>query len=369
MIDKIFNTRATLPTYEEYIKEISNIWENNWITSFGPKYKLLESKLQDFLEIEYVSLLMNGHSALELAIQAIGLSGEVITTPYTFISTTHAIVRNGLTPVYCDIQGSNFNIDVNKIEYLINENTSAIIPVHVYGNICDVYGIKKLADKYKLKVIYDGAHSFGEKFNGINVSNFGDATIYSFHASKVYNTIEGGCVATQNKNLKEKIDKLTNFGLNQNNSELIGMNAKMNEFSAAMGLCNLRNFETTINRRKHIIERYKRGLNNMTSLKFCTEDSRVTSNYSYLPIILKSPNLREFLYNELNRLNIQVLRNFYPIVTEHFCYEIRFKKYFLPVAKQLASRVLTLPLYEDLSIDEVDYIVDTMRRLIHNYNK
>ncbi|MCJ0552037.1 DegT/DnrJ/EryC1/StrS family aminotransferase, partial [Enterococcus cecorum] len=145
------------------------------------------------------------------------------------------------------------------------ENTSAIIPVHVYGNICDVYGIKKLADKYKLKVIYDGAHSFGEKFNGINVSNFGDATIYSFHASKVFNTIEGGCVATQNKNLKEKIDKLTNFGLNQNNSELIGMNAKMNEFSAAMGLCNLRNFETTINKRKYIIERYKRGLDNITS--------------------------------------------------------------------------------------------------------
>ena len=254
----ILVTHSSMPEFDEYIEEIKDIWESHWLTNMGSKHKRLQSELKDYLGVENIDLLTNGHMALELTMQAMGLTGEVITTPFTFASTTHAIVRNGLTPVFCDINAEDFTIDVNKIESLITERTSAIVPVHVYGNICDVDVIQKIADKYNLKVIYDAAHTFGEKYNGQGIGSFGDASCFSFHATKVFNTIEGGAVCFKDKTLGEEIYNLKNFGIRGPETVSgIGANAKMNEFCAAMGLCNLKHIDDEIAKRKVVVDRYR----------------------------------------------------------------------------------------------------------------
>ena len=251
MEKSIFVTRSSMPTMEEYISEISDIWESHWLTNMGVKHQKLQDELKSYLGVENIELLTNGHMALELTLQAMNLQGEVITTPFTFASTTHAIVRNGLKPVFCDINSENFTIDVSKIERLITDRTCAIMPVHVYGNICDVETIEKIAHKYELKVIYDAAHSFGETYKEIGVGNFGDASCFSFHATKVFNSIEGGAVAFKDKTLGNYIYELKNFGIHgPEEVSAVGANAKMNEFCAAMGLCNLKHIEEEIAKRK-----------------------------------------------------------------------------------------------------------------------
>ena len=257
-MDKILVTRSSMPTYEEYIEAIKPLWETHWLTNMGKYHNELEKELTDYLGVPGLSLMVNGHMALELAIQAFDfpIGSEVITTPFTFISTTHAIVRNRLKPVFCDVKEDG-TIDETKIEELISPQTVAILPVHVYGRICAIEEINNIAEKYNLKVIYDAAHSFGEEKNGVGVGNFGDASIFSFHATKVFNTIEGGAVICKNEQIYTKLRDLKNFGIR--GEELvasIGANSKMNEFCAIMGLLNIKHFDDAVKDRKRVYERY-----------------------------------------------------------------------------------------------------------------
>ena len=249
---KVINvTRASLPPLAEYEELLQHIWDTAWLTNMGEYHEELRAKLQEYLKVGSVQLFVNGHSALEFLLQAMHLSGEVITTPFSFASTTHAIVRNGLTPVFCDINMKDYTLDVEKLESLITERTSAIVPVHVYGNVCDVHRIQEIADRHHLKVIYDAAHTFGEELDGQGIGTFGDASMFSFHATKVFNSIEGGAVTTgrPNPELMEKLYELKNFGiLGQEEVASVGGNGKMNEFAAAMGLCNLRHVDEYIAR-------------------------------------------------------------------------------------------------------------------------
>jgi dTDP-4-amino-4,6-dideoxygalactose transaminase len=236
-MSKILVTRSSMPELQEYINEIKSIWDTHWLTNMGVKHQELQKNLIDYMGVEQIELLTNGHMALELSMQAFNLEGEVITTPFTFASTTHAIVRNGLKPVFCDIDPITFTMDPSKIEKLITDKTSAIVPVHVYGNICNIEEIDRIAKKYGLKVIYDAAHTFGETYKGKGIGTFGDASCFSFHATKVFNTIEGGCVCYHDEEFGRALYKLKNFGIrNEEIVDGVGANAKMNEFCAAMGL-------------------------------------------------------------------------------------------------------------------------------------
>ena len=254
---KIFVTKATLPPKEEFLKYVDKIWESAWLTNMGDVHNELENTLSKFMDDMDIVLTVNGHLALELALQSLKIEGEVITTPFTFASTTHAIVRNGLKPVFCDIKEDDFTIDPQKIEKLITKDTKAIMPVHVYGNVCDVEAIESIAKKHGLYVVYDAAHTFGERYKGKSVADFGDMSIFSFHATKVFNTIEGGAIALRDKNRRRSLDFLKNFGIaDKENVPYVGSNAKMNEFAAAMGLCNMEHLLEYIEKRKRICELY-----------------------------------------------------------------------------------------------------------------
>ena len=324
----------------------------------GDKHKELESRLLQYLDVLGITLFTNGHLALEMAISAFNLSGEVITTPFTFASTTHAIVRNGLEPVFCDINPDDFTIDVEKLESLINDKTSAIVPVHVYGNICKVEEIDRIAKKYNLKVIYDAAHTFGETIDGISVGNFGDASMFSFHATKVFHTIEGGAVTYKDVDLSKKLDVLKNFGIIGPNSVLyIGGNGKMNEFQAAMGLCNLRHIEEEIAKRKIVVERYWDRLYPIKGISLNKIQPNVKSNYAYFPVVFDGYRYnRDQVFDRLKKENIYARKYFYPLTNSFQCYKDRFNIEGTPIAKYIADRVLTLPLYGDLGLSDVDRI-------------
>ena len=279
-------TRSSMPDIEEYIDEIRDIWENHWLTNMGPKHRKLQEKLKEYLGVENVELMTNGPMALELTLQAMNLQGEVITTPFTFASTTHAIVRNGLVPVFCDVDPVTFLIDIEKLESLITDRTCAILPVHVYGNICDMEEIEHIAHKYELKVIYDAAHAFGELYRGQSIGLFGNASCFSFHATKVFHTIEGGAVCFKDEHLGKILYGLKNFGI-QNAEEVsaVGANAKMNEFCAAMGICNLRHVDNEIEKRRIVTERYQENLEGIDGITLRQYQSDVKNNYAYFPII------------------------------------------------------------------------------------
>ena len=279
-------TRSSMPDIEEYIDEIRDIWENHWLTNMGPKHRKLQEKLKEYLGVENVELMTNGHMALELTLQAMNLQGEVITTPFTFASTTHAIVRNGLVPVFFDVDPVTFLIDIEKLESLITDRTCAILPVHVYGNICDMEEIEHIAHKYELKVIYDAAHAFGELYRGQSIGLFGNASCFSFHATKVFHTIEGGAVCFKDEHLGKILYGLKNFGI-QNAEEVsaVGANAKMNEFCAAMGICNLRHVDNEIEKRRIVTERYQENLEGIDGITLRQYQSDVKNNYAYFPII------------------------------------------------------------------------------------
>ena len=359
---KIYVTRSSMPKLEDYIEEIRPIFENHHMTNMGPIYKKFQKQLINYLEVPELSLFVNGHMALEMAIQALGLrekGGDVITTPFTFVSTTHAITRNGLKPVFCDIKPDDYTMDPDKIEALITEKTVAIIPVHVYGNICDVEAIDRIAKKHNLIVIYDAAHAFGIKYKGVGIGNFGDASMFSFHATKVFNTIEGGAVAFKDKKYAQKLHELKNFGISGQDDVLgIGGNAKLDEFRAAMGICNLRRIEECIQKRKAVVETYDFYFKGVPGLKIQTTQENVTSNYAYYPLYIDKKvfgKSRDDIFNLLKEHNIYTRKYFYPAINEMTCYKDMFSLD-TPVAHDVSMNILTLPLYEDLTLDEVKTI-------------
>ena len=351
-------TRSSMPKFEEYIEEIKDLWDSHWLTNMGIKHKQLEAELSRYLNAPNITLFTNGHLALECAIAAFNLTGEVITTPFTFASTTHAIVRNGLEPVFCDINPNDYTIATDKLEILITDKTSAIIPVHVYGNICNVNEIERIAKKYNFTVIYDAAHAFGVTFDGIGVANFGDASMFSFHATKVFNTIEGGAITFRNEKLSKRLNDLKNFGITGPESvEYVGGNAKMNEFQAAMGICNLRHVEGEIEKRKAVVERYVERLSNVNGIRLSEPQPGVKSNYAYFPVVFDGYQMsRDEVFEKLKAEGIYARKYFYPLTNSFECYKDRFDVEKTPVAKYIADMVLTLPLYADLALEDVDRI-------------
>ena len=357
-------TCSSLPSYEEYCEEIKILWDNHWLTNMGVKHKLFQKQLEEYLHVPHVSLYTNGHLALENIIAAMNFTqgSEVITTPFTFASTTHAIVRNSLVPIFCDINAQDYTIDVNKIESFITDKTCAIIPVHVYGNICDVNAISNIACRHGLKVIYDAAHAFAVTYNKTNIANFGNASMFSFHATKVFNIIEGGAVCFKDDNLVQPLNELKNFGIRgPEECAYIGGNAKMNEFQAAMGICNLRHLDKEIAKRKKVVERYRERLSNLKGIKLCEEQEGVISNYAYFPVVFDGYKYsRNEVFDLLRQHDIIARKYFYPITNSFACY-----KYYrtagaekTPVARYISERVLTLPLYADLTLEDVDRICD-----------
>lgn len=362
--DKILVTQSSMPDFSEYCNEIKDIWQSHILTNMGIKHKKLEQELLKYLKTENITLFTNGHLALEYIITAMDLTGEVITTPFTFASTTHAIVRNGLTPIFCDINPNDFTIDVAKIEKLITDKTSAIIPVHVYGNLCDVENIALIAKKYNLKVIYDAAHAFGVEKKGKSVANFGDASMFSFHATKVFHTIEGGAVTYKDKKLADKLTALKNFGINKNGEvNYIGGNGKMNEFQAAMGICNLRHLDEEILKRKKIAIKYREKLDGISGIQLLQYQEEIKPNYAYFPIIFNEYKYsRDEIFNKLSQENIFARKYFYPLTSDFECYKSStyFKE--TPIAKTISENVLVLPLYADLKEEIIDKICDTILR-------
>ena len=365
-MSKILVTRSSMPSLDEYVDEIRDIWDSHWLTNMGVKHQKLQKELEEYFDIPHVVLYTNGHLALENAIAALNLpkGGEVITTPFTFASTTHAIVRNGLVPVFCDVKEDDYTIDVNKIESLITDQTVAIVPVHVYGNMCDVEEIDRIAKKYGLKVIYDAAHAYGVKYKGISSACFGDASMFSFHATKVFNTIEGGCICFKNDEWVRLLNDMKNFGIrDEEHVAYVGGNAKMNEFQAAMGLCNLRHLDEEIGKRKIVVERYRERLEGVEGIKLSKIQEGVESNYAYFPVVFDGYKYtRNEVFEKLAEQGIGARKYFYPLTNSFECYRnyptAGTEK--TPVAQHMALRVLTLPLYADLSLDDVDRICDVI---------
>lgn len=353
-------TQSSIPAYEDYIHEIRDLWDSGWLTNMGKKHQKLEEELEGFLNTPNVTLFTNGHLSLEAAIDALDLTGEVITTPFTFASTTQAIIRNGLTPVFCDINPINFTIDANQIESLITDKTTAIIPVHVYGNVCDVDKIGKIAKKHNLKVIYDAAHAFAETYHNENVANFGDISMFSLHATKVFNTIEGGALTYSDISLKDVLNAKKNFGISSSGTvDIIGGNAKMNEFQAAMGICNLKNVEQEIEKRKKVVERYDELLSNVSGIQLNPEQRGLDRNYAYYPVVFDGKRfVREEIIEKLKRYNIFARKYFYPLTNKFSCYKGAYKHYNTPVAERISENVLTLPLYADLALEDVERICE-----------
>ena len=367
MNKRIMVTRTSMPPYEEFIEKIKPLWESHWLTNMGENHRELEKRLHEFLGGGGVSLVVNGHMALELAIQAMNFpeGSEVITTPFTFISTTHAIVRNRLKPVFCDIKLSDYTIDESKIESLITEKTVAIVPVHVYGNICNTEEIERIAFKYNLKVIYDAAHAFGETVNGRGVGSFGDVSTFSFHATKVFNTIEGGAMVFSDPKLYETFYNLKNFGIR--GEELVvsvGANAKMNEFSAIMGLCNLNYVKENIMYRRRRVEYYLEKLAGMSDvvLQPFQSERNIEYNYAYFPVLFKKEGQRDVIYEKLKEQDIHARKYFYPLTSDAACFKNKYKNDALETARYAADHILVLPLYPELEYEAIDEICEIIRK-------
>lgn len=361
-MNNILVTRSSMPDYEEYCNEIKELWDSHWLTNMGPKHKQFQEQLCSYMGVDSIELFTNGHMGIELTLQAMNLQGEVITTPFTFASTTHAIIRNGLEPVFCDIDPITFTIDVEKVESLITDKTCAILPVHVYGNICNIEEIERLAHKYELKVIYDACHTFGETYKGRGVGSYGDASCFSFHATKVFNSIEGGAVTFKDKRLGDILYDLKNFGIHgPEEVSAVGANAKMNEFCAAMGLCNLRHVDEEISKRKKVAERYRLHLEGIEGLQLNVVQSDVKSNYAYFPVIFEEKVFgasRAEVFDALAEQGIGARKYFYPLTNTFSAFHGKYNVMETPVALHVSKRVLTLPMYADLAMEDVDRICD-----------
>ena len=364
MASRINVTRSSMPSYEEYCEEIKELWDSRWLTNMGVKHQQLQTNLELYMDVPHVTLFTNGHIALETVIEAMEfpVGAEVITTPFTFASTTHAITRNGLVPVFCDVNPVDYTMDVNKLEALITDKTVAIVPVHVYGNLCDDDAIMAIAKKHGLKVIYDAAHAFGASYKGRSAGALGDASMFSFHATKVFNTIEGGAVCFCDETLVAKLNDYKNFGQHTPEDVIYAAgNGKMSEFQAAMGLCNLRHLDGEIAKRGAAVKRYRERLCGVAGIQLAPVQPEVTPNYAYFPVVFDGYKYtRDQVFERLNAEGIVARKYFYPLTNGFACYaqlptagEDK-----TPVAKHIARRVLTLPLYADLSVEDVDRICD-----------
>lgn len=364
IIDNINITRSSMPPFEEYCEEIRDLWDSRWLTNMGAKHRQFQAELAGYLGAGHVDLLTNGHMAIELSLQALGLKGEVITTPFTFASTTQAIVRSGLTPVFCDIDPVTFNLDPAKMEALITPRTCAILPVHVYGTPCDVEAIDRIAKRHGLKVLYDAAHAFGVRYKGQGIAVFGDVSCFSFHATKVFHSIEGGAACFRDEAFGQRLAKLKNFGLDgeEDVSEL-GANAKLNEFCAAMGLCNLRHVDGEIEKRRRSVERYRSHLGQIPGLQLVPVLDGVEPNCAYFPVVFDETVFgadRDTVLSTLAEHEIMARKYFYPLTSEFSCYHGKYDPDETPVAKRISRRVLTLPLYAGMEDETVDRICEVV---------
>lgn len=352
-------TRSSMPSYEEYCQEIKSIWETVHLTNMGPIHNTLKSKIKDYLKVENVDFFVNGHLALYCALKALDLQGEIITTPFTFASTTNAIIQADCSPVFCDVK-DDYTIDENKIEALITDKTVAILPVHVYGNICNVEAIRKIADKHNLKVVYDAAHAFGVEYKNKGIGTYGDISMFSFHATKVFHTIEGGALTYRDKSLAEKLAYWRNFGVNGEELECFGTNAKMNEFQAAMGICNLRHVSEEISSRKTAFDRYVEKLKGAKGITLLKLADGIKRNYAYFPILVEKEKFgmnRDELCDKLAKENIFARKYFYPLVSGNKGFTAD-RTASTPKAKYYSENIVCLPMFAHLSVEDVDKICD-----------
>ena len=365
----IYVTKPYLPDLKDFTVYLEKIWESKILTNDGPFHQELEEKLADYLGVKYVSLFSNGTLALITALQTLRISGEVITTPFSFAATTHSIFWNGLKPVFCDIEPKTFTIDPSKIERCITAQTKAILPVHVYGNPCKVEAIEEVASKHGLNVIYDAAHAFGVRYKKQSILNFGDLSILSFHATKIYNTFEGGAIICHDEKTKRRIDFLKNHGFSDEITIVTpGINAKMNEVQAAMGLLQLKSIDERLAKLKVISLAYQSRLCDTAGIRLPFELENVSHNHSYFPIVVDEAEFglsRDELYEKLKEENIYTRRYFYPLISEFPAYQglPSARKTNLPVANKMATEVLCLPNFADLTIDEVDMICRSINAL------
>lgn len=364
MNKRIYVTQSSMPSFDEYMEELRPVWESRWLSNRGEASVKFEDMLREYLGTEHLYLFANGHVALEVALNALYLEGQVITTPYTHCSTTHAIVRNGLTPVFCDVKEDDYTINPELIEELITEKTVAIVATHVYGFLCDVDAIEKIAKKHNLLVIYDAAHAFGVKKNGVGAANFGDAAMFSTHATKVFHTIEGGIVSYKDPKLFKAMSKIVNFGFtSQEDIDYIGTNARMNEFEAVMGICNLKHINGEIAKRKLVGERYYQRLGDIKGIKLYDIPSDLEWNYAYFPVIFDGyKENRDEIKAKLEQNDIFARKYFYPIVNKAACYEKSYGMVNVPVAAHAAECILTLPIYADMTVEDADRICDVIVR-------
>ena len=349
-------TKTYLPDKEKYKDYIDQIYSNGWVTNNGPMVKLLEKRLAEYLGVRNIVLVSNGTVALEIAYRALGIEGDVITSPFSFVATTSSLVTNGLNPIYADIDSQTLNIDPKNIERLITSSTSAIVPVHVFGNTCEVEEIETIAKKHNLKLVYDAAHAFNIKYKGNSILNYGDISTLSFHATKIFHSIEGGALIINDDSLVEKVRYLINFGI-KNAEEIpeLGTNAKMNEFEAAMGLCVLDDMKDLNVKRKLIYDFYKKKLEG--AVKFQEENSNSTKNHSYFPIILKSEEQLKIIVEALNLKEIFPRRYFYPSLDTLGYID---PKQFCEISRLISTRILCLPMYPELKEKDQINIVETI---------
>jgi len=368
MNNEIINvTQPPVPSVDELTPYLEDIFQSKQLTNGGKYHNLLEKKLANFLEVPYVSLFNNGTLALVTAIQSLGLEGEAITTPYTFAATTNSIWWNNLKPVFVDIEPLFYNIDSSKIEEKITSNTSAIIPVHVYGNPCNVDEIQSIANKYNLKVIYDAAHAFGVTYNGKSLLNHGDFSVLSFHATKVFSTIEGGAVISKSLEMKERLDNLRNFGLKDETSSIgPGLNSKLNEIQAAFGLVQLNHVLSHIDKRKKVAEFYSNNLSDISGIETQIVPLNTSLTYTYFPISVDEHKFglsRDKLYEKLGENNINCRRYFYPLVSdfEPFSQLESSQISNLPVSKSIVEKVLCLPIYPSIKKEDLSRIIEIIK--------
>ena len=368
MRDKIYVTSPLLPKLENVYEQIKEIYDSKWLTNMGGKHKALEDALKIELKVPHAQLFNNGTIALLTAIKALNLpyGSEVITTPFTFAATPHCISWNGLKPIFCDIEPNTMTIDANKIENLITPNTSAILGVHVYGFPCDVKKIDKIAKKHNLKVIYDAAHAFSTEIDGVGIGNFGDITMFSFHATKLFNTIEGGCLTFNDDDLVKKIYNLRNFGIQSEEVvEDIGINGKMNEFQAAWGLLNLNQYKKEQERRKLVKAVYDKELKDIKGIRIPQMPENTTNSYQYYPIVIEDEynKTRDELYEMFKNENIYTRKYFYPACHDYECYknDITVKTARLRTTDDVKKRVLCLPFYGNLDKQIAEYICGVLK--------
>lgn len=364
----IYVTKPYLPPFKEFCEELEEIWENQWITNNGPILKRFQRELENYCTTDNVCLFNNGTLALQIALQGMKISGEVITTPFTFVATTHALYWNKIRPVFCDIEPNFFTLDPKKVEELITPWTTAILAVHVFGHPCQLEALSDIAKRHNLKLIYDAAHAFGVKVNGLPIGKYGDLSMFSFHATKLYHSIEGGMLTFNDASLKQTFDYLKNFGF-KNETEVVmpGTNAKMNEFQALMGSMVLKKMNQLVSIRKRLYDTYKKGLIEIPGIS-CRPDpaQEVEYNYAYMPILINEKEYgmsRDNLYYELKKYNIFTRRYFYPLLNEFACYQSIPITKPLNTAESISNSIITLPLYSDLMEDDVHMILEILHKI------